>query len=59
MAKIKITKVKSDIKRPENQKRILQSLGLRKMGQTVEHEDSPAILGMVKKVSHLVSVETK
>ncbi|MEZ4779011.1 MAG: 50S ribosomal protein L30 [Flavobacteriaceae bacterium] len=59
MAKIKITKVKSDIKRPENQKRILESLGLRKMGQTVEHEDTPAILGMVKKVSHLVSVETK
>ena len=59
MAKIKITKVKSDIKRPENQKRILESLGLRKMGQTVEHEETPAILGMVKKVSHLVSVETK
>lgn len=59
MAKIIITKVKSDIKRPENQKRILKSLGLRKMGQTVEHDETPAILGMVKKVSHLVSVETK
>ncbi|HAT65347.1 50S ribosomal protein L30 [Aureisphaera sp. CAU 1614] len=59
MAKIKITKVRSDINRTATQKRTLASLGLRKMGQTVEHEDTPTILGMVKKVSHLVSVETK
>lgn len=59
MAKLKITKVRSDIKRPETQKRTLASLGLRKMGQTVIHEDSPVIQGMIKKVSHLVSVETK
>ncbi|HPF11395.1 MAG TPA: 50S ribosomal protein L30 [Flavobacteriaceae bacterium] len=59
MAKIIITKVRSDIKRPETQKRTLRALGLRKIGQTVEHEDTPNILGMVKKVSHLVSVETK
>lgn len=58
MAKIKVTKVKSAIKRPKNQKRILEALGLSKIGQTVEHDDTPSILGMVNKVNHLVSVET-
>jgi large subunit ribosomal protein L30 len=58
MAKIKVTKVRSAIKRSQNQKRVLESLGLRKIGQSVEHEDTPNILGMVKKVKHLVSVET-
>lgn len=50
MAKIKITKVRSDIKRPESQKRTLKALGLKKIGQTVEHDDTPNILGMVKKL---------
>ena len=59
MAKIKIKKVRSAINRTQNQKRVLESLGLRKMGQVVEHEDTPTILGMVNKVKHLVSVETK
>jgi len=59
MAKIKVTKVKSVIKRPKNQKRIMESLGLHKMNQTVEHADTPNILGMINKVNHLVSVETK
>lgn len=58
MAKIKVTKVKSVIKRPKNQKRIMESLGLHKMNQTVLHEDTPNILGMINKVNHLVSVET-
>lgn len=58
MAKIRVTKVKSVIKRPQEQKKIMEALGLRKMGQTVEHEDSPSILGMINKVNHLVSVET-
>jgi len=58
MAKIKVTKVRSVIKRPKNQKRIMESLGLHKMNQTVEHEDTPNILGMINKVNHLVSVET-
>lgn len=57
MAKIKITKVKSAINRTQNQKRILESLGLRKIGQVKVHENTPNILGMVNKVSHLVSVE--
>ena len=58
MAKIRVTKVKSVIKRPKDQKRIMESLGLHKMNQTVEHEDTPSILGMINKVNHLVSVET-
>ncbi|GEQ85648.1 50S ribosomal protein L30 [Patiriisocius marinistellae] len=59
MAKIKVTKVKSAINRTQNQKRTLQALGLKKIGQTVEHDDTPNILGMVNKVQHLVSIETK
>lgn len=58
MAIVKITQVKSIIDRPERQKRTMQALGLRKMNQTVEHEGTPAILGMVEKVKHLVKVET-
>ncbi|KRP29061.1 50S ribosomal protein L30 [Polaribacter sp.] len=57
MTKIKVTQVKSQIRRPKDQKRTLESLGLRRMNQTVEHDASPTILGMVNKVSHLVSVE--
>ncbi|MEH6657428.1 50S ribosomal protein L30 [Leeuwenhoekiella marinoflava] len=57
MAKIKVTKVKSAINRTQNQKRTLEALGLRKMGQVVEHENTPNILGMINKVNHLVSVE--
>ena len=57
MAKIKVTKVKSAINRTKTQKRILVALGLKKIGQTIEHEASSSILGMVNKVSHLVSVE--
>jgi len=57
MAKIKVKKVKSAINRTRNQKRILESLGLKKIGQVKEHENTPNILGMINKVSHLVSVE--
>lgn len=57
MAKIKIKQVKSAIKRPQNQKRTLEALGLRKIGHVVEHEDTPNILGMINKVKHLVSTE--
>jgi len=57
MAKIKVTKVKSAINRPLRQKRVLESLGLKKIGQVVEHEATSSILGMVSKVNHLVSVE--
>jgi len=57
MGKIKVTQVKSNIKRPQNQKRTLEALGLKKIGQVVEHDATPVILGMVNKVKHLVSVE--
>ena len=57
MAKIKVTQVKSKIRRPQNQKRTLEALGLRKIDQVVEHDATPTILGMVKTVNHLVSVE--
>ncbi|MGB0973974.1 MAG: 50S ribosomal protein L30 [Flavobacteriaceae bacterium] len=56
MAKIKVTLVKSAIGRPERQKRTLEALGLKKMNQTKEHDATPAIVGMVNKVQHLVSV---
>ena len=55
--KIKVTKVKSAINRTKRQKLTLEALGLKKIGQTVEHDATPNILGMVKKVEHLVSVE--
>lgn len=57
MAKIRVKQVRSKINRPEDQKRTLQALGLRKMNQVVEHEATPQILGMVRKVSHLLEVE--
>ena len=57
MAKIKVTKQRSAINRALRQKRTLEALGLRKIGQTVEHDATPNILGMVNKVKHLVSVE--
>jgi len=54
---IRITKVRSVIGRPEGQKRTMEALGLRKMNKTVEIESSPAVLGMVRTVNHLVKVE--
>lgn len=57
MAKIKVTKVKSAINRTKRQKLTLEALGLKKIGQVVEHDNTPNILGMVRKVEHLVSVE--
>ena len=57
MAKIRITQVRSSIKRPKNQRLTLHALGLRKMHQTVEQENTPNIIGMVKAVEHLVKVE--
>jgi large subunit ribosomal protein L30 len=57
MKKIKITQVKSGIDRPERQKLTLKALGLNKMNASKEVEATPQILGMVKKVNHLVKVE--
>ena len=57
MAIIKIKQVTSRIRCPKDQKGTLDALGLRKLNQVVEHEDTPSILGMVEKVKHLVHVE--
>ena len=56
MAQIAIKQIKSRINCPAVQKRTLDALGLHKMNQTVVHEDTPSILGMVKAVRHLVVV---
>ena len=56
MAQIKIKQIKSRINCPAVQKRTLDALGLRKMKQVVVKEDSPAVMGMVNKVRHLVEV---
>ena len=57
MAKVKITQVKSSIDRPKRQKATLQALGLKRINHTVEHEVTPQIEGMIKKVEHLVRAE--
>ena len=56
MAKVKITQIRSTIKRPQTQLLTIQSLGLGKVHDSVEVEFTPQIKGMVKKVNHLVSV---
>ncbi len=53
---IQVTLIRSGNGRPETQRRTLQGLGLTKMHRTVRLEDTPAIRGMVRKVSHLVKV---
>ena len=55
--KLKITQVRSAVGRNIKQKRTLQALGIRRMNHSVVHVDSPQILGMIKKVEHLVTVE--
>ncbi len=57
MGKIKITLIRSVIGCPKDQKGTVTALGIRKMHQTVEKEANPQILGMVKKVAHLLKVE--
>ena len=57
MKKIRITQVRSGIGRPAIQKKTLEALGLRKLHQTVEHEATDQILGMCRKVAHLIRVE--
>jgi len=55
--KLKVTQVKSYIGRPENQRKVLRSLGLGKMHRSVLLTDTPEVRGMINKVTHLVSVE--
>jgi large subunit ribosomal protein L30 len=57
MKKLKVKQVKSVIDRPERQKATVKALGLRKINQEVEHNDTPQIRGMIRKVEHLVTFE--
>jgi large subunit ribosomal protein L30 len=57
MAKIKITQIKSVIDRSERQKKTIEALGLKRINHSVEVEANAAIIGMVRKVNHLVAVE--
>lgn len=56
MATIKVKQIKSRINAPKDQKATLMALGLRKISQIVEVEDTPSIRGMIRKVHYLVSV---
>ena len=56
MATIKIKQIKSKIGAPADQKRTLAALGLHKISQVVEKEDSPSLRGLIRKVHHLVTV---
>lgn len=57
MAKLKITLVRSTIGRKQDQIRTVEALGLKKIRSVVEKNDTPEIRGMIKKVTHLVTVE--
>ena len=57
MSKVRITQIKSTIDRPERQKLTVKALGLGKMNRSVEKENSEAVAGMIRKVSHLLKVE--
>ncbi|MHC1702771.1 MAG: 50S ribosomal protein L30 [Tenuifilaceae bacterium] len=57
MAKVKITQIRSKIGSSKRQRLTLESLGLRRINHTVEHEANSQILGMIEKVKHLVRVE--
>ena len=57
MAKLKLTQVRSQIGQSQRHRGTLRALGLGRIGKTVEHDDSPAIAGMLRKVRHLVKVE--
>jgi len=57
MAKLRITQIKSAIRRNKKQKATIKALGIRRMHHTVEHDDTPVIRGMIRRVTHLVKVE--
>ena len=56
MGKVKIKQTRSKINRPVDQKRTLEALGLKKIGQVVEHEMTPSVEGMINKVKHLITI---
>jgi len=56
LAKIKIKQIRSEIGKIKSQRETIKALGLKKVGQTVEKEDTPQIRGMIKKVNHMVKI---
>ena len=58
MAKLKITQVRSQIGQSERHRGTLRALGLGKIGRSVEHDESPVLAGMLRKVRHLVKIES-
>jgi large subunit ribosomal protein L30 len=58
MAKVRITQVRSQIGQSERHRGTLRALGLGRIGKTAEHEESPVLAGMLRKVRHLVKVES-
>ncbi len=57
MAQLKITQIRSALKRGRKQQGTIRALGLRRLGQSVMHEDKPEIRGMIRAVEHLIEVE--
>jgi large subunit ribosomal protein L30 len=57
MARVKLTQVKSQIGQSQRHRGTLRALGLGKIGRTAEHDESPVLAGMLRKVAHLVKVE--
>jgi large subunit ribosomal protein L30 len=57
VGRLRITWKKSAIGQQGDQKRTIRALGLRRLGQTVEHSDSRSVRGMITKVKHLVAIE--
>ena len=57
MSKVRLTQIRSAINRPKRQKATLEALGLRKLHNPVEHENTPQIAGMIRKIEHLLKVE--
>ena len=58
MAKVKVTQIKSQIGHSERHRGTLRALGLGKIGRSHEHEESPVLAGMLRKVRHLVRVDS-
>tara|TARA_B100001750_G_C15360906_1_gene522150 strand:+ start:384 stop:563 length:180 start_codon:yes stop_codon:yes gene_type:complete len=59
MVKIIVKQIRSKINRPKDQKATLLALGLRKINMEVVHNDTPQVMGMIKKVEHLVKIIKK
>lgn len=57
MSRIRLTQIRSTIKRPARQVKTMEALGLRKINSSVEHNITPQIMGMVERVRHLLKVE--